>query len=224
MTIKTYKRIGNISFVLAIAAVLSFDTFTTPLIPGLVLVGAGALALGINVLARFKPLDEPASASEGSPTAHVAPYGPSPTIRVTGIDRRRHEQNLGEQAECEQAEREQTTSELSKRLLAAKGFYDTATWAIKKDDYTAGLEREQIRLLLNVERRYMWQYRLENARQTAIDVARALNPEPTEYEVILTSDGTLRISPKARLAQGEPQRPNLRRPIGSVEFHSKLVH
>jgi hypothetical protein len=57
MTIKTYRRIGNIAFGFAIAAVLSFDAFKNHWIPGGLLIGAGLVALTINTLARFVPLE-----------------------------------------------------------------------------------------------------------------------------------------------------------------------
>jgi hypothetical protein len=193
MTTRAYRFIGNLSFALAIAAVLTFDSFRSPLIPGLVLVGAGALAMAIHTLARFQPL---------KPDSLEAADGQSVCITTTA----EHPQIItSEEAKPRNRRQIQAIETLLEEAAA-----EAEAMAIQRDELVPGRQY----VFRYVRRSQFYARQLQQAQQgcpdwravhTAIQVAKTLNPQPTEYEVILTRDGTLKISPKSRVTQDDPQ-------------------
>lgn len=212
MSTRTYRLIGNLSFALAIAAVLSFDSFGNHLIPGSVLVAAGLLAGAIHTSARFKPLKR--ESLESAESQSICETTAENTHSITN----------------EEAKRKSEVHEIAALALFEEAEAVAEAMAIETHQVAPGRHY----FLRYVQRSQLYYARqLQQAEQVvgpdwrtvraAIEVAQALNPQPTEYEVTLTHDGTLKISPKLRSTQTDPQFEERVRPSDNP-WESKLVH
>lgn len=204
MTIRTYRRIGNISFGLAIAAVLCFDLFRNQLIPGAVLIGAGLLAFSLNAFARFRPLES--NNLEVADSAPISDHESPSAAESLAIMREAQERRLAEGDRQPEPMAPDPAACIEAQILAL-------IEAGAQDWHLLARRRQLTNRYFNRYDRHLYLARLEQqlgcpdwrAVKTAVAVARALSPQPTKYEVILTPDGTLKISPKSRYPQYDLQ-------------------
>jgi len=195
MTIQTYKRIANLAFALGAIAVLCFDSFRNPLIPGLVLIGAGLTAGTLHLCARGRMHFDEGERTSGAPVG--AP--------IAGDDRGALVSER-ERSSLQSTETFPTYQETHTPEFRALFVHRTQRIYFTAPPQPVGADL--------------------GAVETAIAVAKALSPEPTEYEVILTADGTLRIRPLSRIPEVqlfEEQRRNAVRAGRVISTESKLV-
>jgi hypothetical protein len=193
MTIRMYKRITNLAFVLGTIAVVCFDSFRNPLIPGLVLIGAGLVAGATHIGARSMRL------SSGEQSIGGEPLGDPPgnAKKEMAAQKNAPPERVAQQAEAER----------------------------RASDYEALFIHHRTHRVYFMARPQPIGPDLR-AVETAVAVAKALSPEPTDYEVILTADGTLRIRPLSRIPEAqlfEEQRRHAIRAGRAIVPESKFV-
>lgn len=204
MTVRMYKRIGNVSLGIAIAAILGFDSFQSHLIPGLVLIGAGAFALALNVFARFIPLTDSGQSTgvtSGNAEPELAVAHEELTTSFRGAIASTYGTRIGNTYQVKTPEEFQAP--VADLLHAHR---EAEVMAMLNEQVAAGSRYWHARYTL-YDRRYfsrrpLLDPDLRSARM-AVEVAKSLNPQATEYDVMVTGDGTLTISPKRRNAQEE---------------------
>jgi hypothetical protein len=197
MTIQTYKRITNLAFALGIIAVLCFDSFRNHLIPGLVLIGAGLIASATHICARYSMRLDRGEQSDGKPFGDP-PVDVAKETAASGYAAREREVQQG-RPEALAANQERGLSEfvaLHVHRRVQRVYFTAPPLPVGPD---------------------------LRAVETAVAVAKALSPEPTDYEVIWTTDGTLRIRPLSRIPEAQIFEEQRRRAVPIVTPESKFV-
>ncbi len=218
MSLTTYGHVQKACFLVAILAILSFNRFGSPTLPGCALMLSGIAALAANVYVRLKQRPEN---SDGAGDAKPL----TSDTEDAGLDKSLHE------LPSEQTITGRLPYSMNYLWVARHHHLNTAwQWSSWGEEPAAGPAssptlrvRGWVHSVASAEDQGVVYLSAANTKM-AVEIAKALSPHGTDFEVTLMPSGGLRISPIERrpyrgLEVRAPGPEELRNPPGSALIH-----